>query len=353
VKTPVFMPVGTYGAVKAISHDMLHSIGYRIILGNTYHLFLRPGLDVIENSGGLHRFSSWSHNILTDSGGFQVFSLAQYRKIKDEGVWFQSHIDGANHFFSPELVVDIQKSIGSDIIMPLDVCTSPDASYEESRRAVEITRDWARRSKERHLFHGESISGTLFGIIQGNFFKDLRRQSIMDIVELDFPGIAIGGLSVGETFPTFCDFLAFTAEALPKEKPRYVMGIGTPEFILEAVENGVDLFDCVFPTRIARNGAVFTRKGIISLKKEDYKYDLEPIEADCTCVTCRNYSRSYLRHLIKTKEMLGPMLTTYHNLFFMHTFMEEVRRSIEQGTFLSYKRDFLADYKVEKDACES
>lgn len=343
VETPVFMPVGTYGAVKAITHRSLSSMGYNLILGNTYHLYLRPGMEVIDNADGLHTLSGWNHNILTDSGGFQVFSLSDFRKITDEGVEFRSHLDGSKHLFTPELVIEIQNRIGSDILMPLDVCTSPDIPFREAEEAVMTTTAWAKRSFTAHHQKG----GALFGIIQGNFFKDLRKRSAEEIQSIGFPGIAIGGLSVGEPFHVFSDFLGSTSELIDTSVPRYVMGIGTPEYILQAVENGIDMFDCVFPTRIARNGAAFTPQGILSLKKEDYKFDLTPIDNSCTCSTCTTYTRSYLRHLVKTKEILGAMLITEHNLFFLMNLMNNIRESVCSGSFKQFKKQFLSEYAAE------
>jgi queuine tRNA-ribosyltransferase len=343
VETPAFMPVGTQGTVKAISHRTLEEIGYTMILGNTYHLYIRPGTEVIENAGGLHSFSGWGGNILTDSGGYQVFSLARLRTIGSEGVRFQSHIDGAYHTFTPESVVDTQHTLGSDILMPLDVCTPPGIDKKDAVEALETTTEWARRSKSR-LRTYEGFYGRLFGIIQGNFFPDLRKRSAEEINGLDFPGIAVGGLSVGEEPARYHDFLALTAEFLPADKPRYVMGIGTPEYVLSAVENGIDIFDCVFPTRIARNSSVFTRRGVLSLKKEENLLDTGPIDPECTCPVCRRYSRSYLRHLFKVKEILGPMLATEHNLYFFHRFMKDVRDSIDRGNFARFKREFSSLY---------
>jgi len=346
VRTPVFMPVGTAGSVKAILHSELEQMGIRLILGNTYHLYLRPGMDVIGSFGGLHRFSSWNHNILTDSGGFQIFSLAPFRKIRMEGVSFRSHIDGSSHNLTPEDIVSIQRTIGSDILMPLDVCTPPGTEYRKALEASEITTNWARRSREPwRTTHGEG-RGVLFGIAQGNFFKELRERSMEEILSLDLPGIAIGGLSVGEPTGMFEEFLAHSAAMLPEDKPRYLMGIGTPEYILMAVENGIDLFDCVLPTRIARNGAVFTRDGLIAMKRERFKSDHEPIDPGCSCHACRNYSRAYLRHLFKANEILGPMLATIHNLYFLHDFVNRIRKSIEEDRFTGFRDDFLRRYSA-------
>ncbi len=344
VETPVFMPVGTNGSVKAILHTELEAMGVRLILGNTYHLYLRPGMDVIGSFGGLHRFSSWNHNILTDSGGFQIFSLAPFRKIRKEGVRFRSHIDGSYHNLTPEDIVSIQRTIGSDILMPLDVCTPPGTEYKKAVEAMTITTDWARRSRDTwQASHGEG-KGHLFGIIQGNFFKDLRERSAEEILALDLPGIAIGGLSVGEPVDQFAEFLAHSASLLPPEKPHYLMGIGTPEYILMAVENGIDLFDCVLPTRIARNGAVFTRDGLIALKRERFRNDHSPLDPECSCHACRNYSRAYMRHLFKANEILGPMLATIHNLFFLHELVGDIRKSIEEDRFSAFKAAFLGRY---------
>ena len=267
VQTPVYMPVGTNATVKAIHHETLERTGYNLILGNTYHLYLRPGIDVIRHFGGLHAFSGWSGNILTDSGGYQVFSLAPFRKIKPDGIRFRSHIDGSYHQLSPEDVVDLQVGFGSDVAMCLDVCTPPDISHKDAIEALELTTEWARRSKARRAEADETYHGLLFGITQGNFYKDLRKRSAEEILELDLPGVAVGGLSVGEEFPVFEDTLAYSAEFLPSDKPRYLMGIGTPDYILSAVENGIDMFDCVFATRTARTGTVFTPDGSIALKK--------------------------------------------------------------------------------------
>jgi queuine tRNA-ribosyltransferase len=343
VSTPAFMPVGTNGTVKALHHDLIDEIGYEIILANTYHLYLRPGIDIIRKAGGLHSFASWNTNILTDSGGYQIFSLADRRKIKEDGVSFTSHIDGSSHFLTPEGVIDLQCGFGSDILMPLDVCTEPDIEYRFAASALRLTTDWAKKSYRRwNEYQGKK--GALFGIIQGNFHKDLRRQSCYEISSIGFPGLAIGGLSVGEEKAVFLDFLGYTAELLPKEIPHYVMGIGTPDYILHAIEQGIDIFDCVLATRIARNGTVFTDSGTISLKKEQYTDDFGPILEGCGCRTCRKFSRAYLRHLFKTREILGPMLTTEHNLYFLQNMMRDVRLAIQEGRFTRYKETFLRKY---------
>ena len=343
------MPVGTNGTVKAVSQSTLAKLGFGLILSNTYHLYLRPGMEVIRAAGGLHRFIDWTGNILTDSGGYQVFSLSPFNKVRPEGVQFRSHIDGSLHEFTPERVVEIQSILGSDIMMTLDVCTAPGIDYRKAVRALEITTDWAQRSLA-HLSRLDSPApGSLFGIIQGNFYKDLRRRSAEELLELDFPGIAIGGLSVGEPKETFEEYLSFTAELLPKNKPRYLMGVGTPEYIFAAVENGIDLFDCVFPTRIARNGAVFTSEGLIALKKEEHSQSFIPIEEGCSCTACTRYTRAYLRHLFKTKEILGPMLTTEHNLHFMNTLVDEIGVAIREKRFSELKSRFLEKYSRSKE----
>ena len=345
VETPAFMPVGTNGSVKAVAHHTLEEIGVSLILGNTYHLYLRPGSEVIESYGGLHRFSSWKGNILTDSGGFQIFSLAPFRKISDEGVKFRSHIDGSYHFLTPEKVVEIQNSLNSDIAMVLDVCTPPEIEYRTALKAVETTSAWARRSLIEWTARDPATGRALFPILQGNFYKDLRTRSAEELLALDFPGVAVGGLSVGEPFPLFLEMLAHTGELLPLEKPHYLMGIGTPEYILSAVEHGIDIFDCVFPTRIARNGAVFTHRGVVNLKKVRHEYDQEPIIESCSCLACRRYSRGYLRHLFKAGEILGPMLASEHNLTFLARMMEEIRASIREQRFRNYKEAFLNEYR--------
>ena len=344
VQTPAFMPVGTNGTVKGIYHENVERIGYKLILGNTYHLYLRPGLEVLEQFGGLHSFSHWDHNLLTDSGGFQVFSLSGLRKISEKGVAFQSHIDGSKHIFTPEKVVDIQKIIGSDIAMCLDVCTPPDIDYKAAKEAMHITHDWAQRALDHREQWKGDFRGNLFGIVQGNFFKDLRKESAEFFNAMDFPGIAIGGLSVGETSDQFKEFLSYTASIVTKDKPRYVMGIGSPDYILEAVENGIDMFDCVLATRMARNGAVFTDDGIVTLKKAIHKFEAGPIEIGCTCTACTQYSRAYMHHMVKTGEMLGGMLATEHNLMYFYRLMEKIRQAIEENRFSSFKRDYLARF---------
>ena len=350
VETPVFMPVGTNATVKAIRPDDLDEIGYRMILANAYHLYLRPGIDVIDKARGLHNFMAWRFNILTDSGGFQVFSLAPYRKVEEEGIVFRSHIDGLSHRLSPEAVVDNQLVLGSDVIMPLDVCTASGVSRDEAREALERTSRWALRSKSRWTEEDPSARQLLFGIVQGNLFEDLRELSSSQIAEIGFPGYAIGGLSVGEEPSRFREILSHTASLLPEDAPHYLMGVGTPEYILEGVERGIDMFDCVYPTRIARNAMAFTRKGNLSLKTNAMRLDQNPIDSACSCSVCQKYTRSYIRHLFKSKEILAAMLTTYHNLHFLRFMMADIREAIASGSFAEYKGATLGHYHSEHPA---
>jgi queuine tRNA-ribosyltransferase len=347
VHTPVFMPVGTNATVKAVSKDSLEEIGFEIILANTYHLFLRPGPDLIKEAGGLHGFSNWQRNFLTDSGGFQVFSLAKLRKISMQGAEFQSHIDGSRHLFTPENVVQTQAKFNSDIQMQLDVCSGWGVDRSEAEHALVVTTNWAERAKKEWLIQQENgYHGMLFPIVQGNFFEDLRRESARFVSSLDTPGIAIGGLSVGEPPEQFSQFLQYTMQYLPEEKPKYVMGIGTPQYILEAVADGVDMFDCVLPTRNARNGSYFTHDGMLSIKQGRFEHDFNPVDSECHCKVCRNYSRAYLRHLFKEQEILSAMLSSYHNLYFLHTMLTEIQRAIEEDRFVQYRRDFLARFEA-------
>lgn len=346
VETPVFMPVGTAASVKAMLHARVSDLGYRLILGNTYHLYLRPGSKIVHGFGGLHGFSGWSHNILTDSGGFQVFSLSQLRSITNEGVEFRSHLDGSRHEFTPEGVVDIQAELGSDVQMQLDVCTGPEADRSAALLALQQTSLWAKRAKEHWRLRRDSgYAGALFGIVQGNFFPDLRSRSAEEIGELDLPGIAIGGLSVGESPAAFAEMLSHTAPLLPAEKPHYLMGVGTPNYIFQAVHEGIDMFDCVLPTRIARNGTVMTRDGRVVLKNRVHERENSPIDPECSCTACRSYSRGYLRHLFKSDEILGPMLATDHNLTFMADLMDGIRTSIRENRFLSFYRATMERYE--------
>ncbi|MCR4676521.1 MAG: tRNA guanosine(34) transglycosylase Tgt [Sphaerochaetaceae bacterium] len=345
VQTPAFMPVGTNGTVKGLYHKTVSDMGYNLILGNTYHLYLRPGCDVLKSFDGLHKFSAWDYNILTDSGGFQIFSLSQLRKIYEEGIRFQSHVDGSKHQFTPEKVVDIEQVIGSDIAMVLDVCSEPGIDWNKTRKAMDLTHAWAERSIVRRdsleRLTGRAFRGKLFGIVQGGFYEDLRIQSARTIGEMDFPGIAIGGLSVGETKDRYQYFLGLTADAVTYEKPRYVMGIGTVDYILDAVYHGIDLFDCVLATREGRHGTVFTDDGMLNLKKAFNEYDHGPISEGCGCTACTKYSRAYMRHMFKTNEMLGSMLASEHNLRYLFNLMQKVRKAIEEDDFVRFRNDYL------------
>lgn len=345
VQTPVFMPVGTNATVKAMPKDFLEEIDFEIILANTYHLFLRPGPDLIAEAGGLHGFSKWNKNFLTDSGGFQVFSLSKLRKISDEGVKFQSHIDGSYHLFTPENVVQTQTKFNSDIQMQLDVCTGYDEPRKVAEKALKTTSDWLLRAKkEWEIQQQAGYKGVLFPIVQGHFYEDLRKQSAEFVSSLDMPGIAIGGLSVGEPHEEFTKFMNYTCEYLPEAKPKYVMGIGTPEYILDAVQAGIDMFDCVLPTRNARNGSYFTHRGMLSIKQERWIHDFGPVDAECNCKVCRTYSKSYLRHLFKEQEILSSILASYHNLYFLHNMVKEIRVAINEDRFEQYRKDFLEKF---------
>jgi queuine tRNA-ribosyltransferase len=345
VNCPAFMPVGTNGTVKALTREDLREIGFEIILANTYHLYLRPGSEVLAAAGSLHAFMGWPGNILTDSGGYQVFSLAPFRKIREEAVQFRSHIDGSSHILSPEKVVDLQALFNSDIQMQLDLCTPWGTPYKKAQESLRITSLWLQKAKQAWDAQVQAgYQGKLFAIVQGNFFKDLRAQSLSAVLDAETPGIAIGGLSVGEPEAAFLEYLAYTAEGLPEDKPRYVMGIGTPRYILSAIEQGIDIFDCVLPTRSGRIGHVFTRKGPLVLKKSENRLDFSPIDEACGCKVCQTYSRAYLRHLFKTQEILCAMLASYHNLYFLHELVRNARKAIEEDRFLAFKRAFLACY---------
>jgi queuine tRNA-ribosyltransferase len=350
VETPAFMPVGTQGTVKTLSSSDLEEIGAGIILANMYHLYLRPGADVIEGAGGIHRFMSWNGPVLTDSGGYQVFSLADLSRISDEGVEFKSHLDGSSHFFTPGRVVDVQLAIGSDIMMALDQCTSYPCDRPTAEEAVRRTSLWARGSIEGGgaRITRDGYERVLFGIVQGSVYPDLREHSARELVSLDFPGYAIGGLSVGESKRDTLDMVRHTAGLLPSGRPRYLMGVGFPEDLVEAVARGIDMFDCVMPTRNARNGTVFTSRGKIALKNAAHTRDSGPLDPDCSCNTCRTYSRSYLRHLFNAGEMLGPRLATYHSLYFYLHLLAEMRQVIKDGVFPEWREDFYKRYKEEE-----
>lgn len=343
IETPIFMPVGTAGAVKALTPDRLREIGAQIILGNTYHLFLRPGLEVIKTFGSLHAFSGWDKPILTDSGGFQIFSIQGNSKVTEEGVRFKSHLDGSMFFLTPEDVVDIQNVYDSDIQMVLDNFAGFPSSREEDERALKLTHLWARRARGRFL--ETNTSNAQFAIVQGGLHTDLRKQSVETLSAMDFEGYAVGGLSVGEKGEDFERIVRFTVPLLPEEKPRYLMGSGTPEEILLAVESGIDMFDCVMPTRNARNGSLFTSSGKLSIKNERYKFDTAPPDPQCRCYTCRNFSRAYLRHLYISREINASILNSIHNIHFYLDFMSKIRYSIKLNRFDEFKEKFLLNYK--------
>ncbi|MCO5245775.1 MAG: tRNA guanosine(34) transglycosylase Tgt [Anaerolineae bacterium] len=340
VPTPLFAPVGTQATVKTLTPHDLHDLGAGLILSNTYHLYLRPGADLVESMGGLHGFMRWDGPILTDSGGFQVFSLAHMRKVDADGVTFRSHIDGSLHRFTPESVMETEEKLGADIAMALDECPDPlDRAYNE--QALARTHAWAVRCKAAHHRPDQA----LFGIVQGGIFPDLRQESARFLTALDLPGYAVGGLAVGETKEQMADTLALTCPLLPEDKPRYLMGVGAPEDILAAVERGIDMFDCVLPTRLARNGAMMTRHGRLNIRNARHADSPLPIELDCTCYTCEHFSRAYLRHLFKAGETLGLRLATLHNLHFMLRLMEDIRASIAADSYADFKQDFLASYQ--------
>ena len=341
IETPVFMPVGTQATVKAMKPEAVADTGAQIILANTYHLFLRPGSDIVREAGGLHRFMNWDKPILTDSGGYQVFSLGAMRKITEEGVMFASHIDGSRHRLSPEKSIEVQNDLGSDIIMAFDECAPKDASRKYIEKSQAMTTRWLERCVKAHQNPDRQA---LFGIMQGGFYRDLREKSAKEIVDLDLPGYASGGISVGESKEDYIGVLDYAPKLLPENKPRYVMGIGTPDYIFEAVERGVDMFDCVEPTRIARHGMAMTSHGRISIKNAKFERDFTPLDPECDCYTCRNYTRAYLRHLFKAGETMSHMLLTEHNLRFLSRLSEDIRRSIEEDRFSEFKEEFYSKY---------
>lgn len=343
IPTPIFMPVGTVGTVKTMTVDDLKEMGAKIILGNTYHLYLKPGMDIMKKAGGLHKFMNWDGPILTDSGGFQVFSLADNRKISEDGVMFRSHIDGSKHFFTPEKSIEIQNDIHSDIMMSFDECVDANASYDYVKNSMERTLRWAKRGLDYHKANSHPDQ-SLFGIVQGGMFKDLREISARETVAMHFDGYSIGGLSVGETKEEMIDILNFTTPLLPEDKPRYNMGVGTPDYLFESFQAGIDMADCVLPTRIARNGTALTSKGRVVIKNATYKEDFSPLDPECDCYTCSNYSRAYLRHLVNAKEILGARLLSYHNLYFLLKMCENIREAIMNDSFLDYKKEFYDKY---------
>ncbi|RJP22830.1 MAG: tRNA guanosine(34) transglycosylase Tgt [Candidatus Abyssobacteria bacterium SURF_5] len=341
VDTPQFMPVGTQATVKTLTSEDLHLLGAQIILSNTYHLYLRPGHQIIQAAGGLHSFMNWPKPILTDSGGFQVFSLAELNKVTEDGVHFQSHIDGSRHFFTPELCMEIQNALGADIIMVFDECLPYPVEKDYARSSLQLTLQWAQRCKAAHNNRRQA----LFGIVQGATFHDLRIEAARRLVDMDFPGYAVGGLSVGETPQTMYEILDYTVEELPPQKPRYLMGSGPPADIFEAVERGIDMFDCVMPTRNARNASLMTSQGVVIVKNAEYASDFSPLDSECDCLTCRNYTRAYLRHLFKAGEITAMRLATLHNVRFMVTLLDNIRSAILSDSYSEFKRSFLEKYQ--------
>ena len=346
IQTPTFMPVGTQATVKSMSQDELKDmLDAKIILGNTYHLYLRPGHELIKKAGGLHKFMNWDRAILTDSGGFQVFSLGDLRKITEEGVEFKSHLDGSKHFLTPELSMEIQNCLGSDIMMAFDECVEYGADYEYTKKSMEMTTRWAKRCKD---YHKNTERQALFGIVQGGMFKDLRQKSAEDLIQMDFPGYAIGGLSIGETPEEMYDILEFTAPLLPEDKPRYLMGVGTPDYLIESAIRGIDMCDCVLQTRIARNGTAMTSQGKITVRNAAYAEDFTTLDPNCDCYTCTHHTKAYLRHLIKCNEILGARLLSIHNLKFTMNLMENVRKAIEEDRLLDFRDEFYKSYGYTK-----
>ena len=341
--TPIFMPVGTQATVKAVSPDELKDLGAGIILSNTYHLFLRPGMELVREAGGLHKFMHWDRGILTDSGGFQVFSLGELRKITEEGVTFRSHIDGSKQFLSPEISIEVQTALGSDIVMAFDECVPYPADYDYTKQSLDRTLRWAKRCKDAMTRDDQG----LFGIVQGGMYKELRIESAEALVEMDFPGYAVGGLSVGEPKELMYEMLELSTEHLPQDKPRYLMGVGTPDCLVEGVARGIDMFDCVFPTRVARNGMAMTWTGRLVMKNKVFTHDHEVLEQGCGCYACRNgYTRAYIRHLVRAGEIFGLRLLTLHNLYFLQAFMRAMREAIVESRFAEFRRDFWAKYQL-------
>ena len=342
VETPVFMPVGTQATVKSMTPEELKDeVKSHIILSNTYHLYLRPGHELIREAGGLHKFMNWDRNILTDSGGFQVFSLGDLRKITEEGVEFRSHLNGSKHFISPEKSMEIQNALGSDIMMAFDECAPYGASYDYVQKSMRRTTRWAKRCKE---YHKNTQNQALFGIVQGGFFKDLRKESVKELAKLDFPGYAVGGISVGEPKEEFLDILRYTTPLLPENKPRYLMGVGSPDYLIEAAISGIDMCDCVMPTRMARNGTALTHFGQVNLLNACHAKDFTTLDKECDCYTCKNYTKAYIRHLFKAKEILGARLLSIHNLRFLVNLMENVREAIKQDSLLEFREEFYKKY---------
>jgi len=342
IQTPVFMPVGTQATVKAMTPEELkEDVKAQIVLANTYHLFLRPGHDLIRKAGGLHKFMNWDRPILTDSGGFQVFSLGDLRELSEDGAMFVSHLDGSKQFLSPEITMEIEEALGADIIMVLDECCPYPSTYEYAKKSMERTTRWALRCKQAHTTTDKQA---LFGIIQGGFYKELREKSIKDLIEIDFPGYAIGGISVGEPKEEFLEILKYTAPLMPEDKPRYLMGVGTPDYLIESAIAGIDMCDCVLPTRIARHGTALTTHGKVVVRNGIYSNDFTQLDEDCDCYTCKNYTKAYIRHLLNVKEILGVRLLSIHNLRFLTKLMDKVRIEIENDNLLSFKNKFYNEY---------
>lgn len=345
IETPTFMPVGTRATVKGLSPRELIECGSQIILSNTYHMHLRPGSEILKEFGGLHGFMNWQRPILTDSGGFQVFSLSNMRKITEEGVSFRSHLDGKKEFLSPEKSIEVQENLGADIIMSFDECIPYPADYIYTKKSTERTIRWAKRGKKAHKRDDQA----LFGIVQGGMYKDLRKMCARELVEMNFPGYSIGGLSVGEPIYLMREMLKYTCSLLPENKPRYNMGIGTPDYMIESVLSGVDMFDCVHPTRLARHHGAITSHGQINIKKKIYELDKTSLDEECDCYTCKNFTKGYLRHLAKTNEILGMNLLSYHNIYFLNNMMKEIRKAIEEDRFLSFRKEFYKKYGIDID----
>lgn len=347
IQTPIFMPVGTKATVKTMTPDDLKELGAQIILGNTYHLYLKPGDELIKKAGGLHKFMNWDRPILTDSGGFQVFSLGDINKIQEDGVEFKSHYDGSKHFISPEKSIEIQQNLGSDIMMAFDECVFADAPKEYVAKSLDMTLRWLDRCIKAHT----SKNQALFGIVQGGLFKDLRKKAVEETIKRDeyLDGYAIGGLSVGETKEEMIEMLRFTTPLLPENKPRYNMGVGTPDYLFESVEAGIDMADCVLPSRIARNGAALTSQGQLNIRNAKYREDFTPIDHECDCYTCKNFTRAYIRHLNNANEILASRLLTYHNLYFLTHLMDNIRKAILEDRFLEYKEEFYKKYGYTKE----
>lgn len=344
VELPMFMPVGTLATVKTLSPDELKEMGAGVILANTYHLSLRPGEDIVKKAGGLHKFMNYDGPILTDSGGFQVFSLAEKRKITEEGVTFKNHLNGAKRFFSPEIAIEIEEKLGADIIMSLDECVHYPADYQYMKDSVERTIRWAKRGKDAHKREDQA----LFGIVQGGEFSDLRKYCAEELVKMDFPGYSIGGTSIGEPKDVMFQMIRDTVPYLPFDKPRYLMGVGSVDAIFEGVEDGIDMFDCVLPTRIARHGALMTSKGRVNIRDKKYEEDFTPLDSECDCYCCKNFTKAYLRHLYKCDESFGKRLLSIHNVRFLIHLMEEIRRAIKEDRFLEFKEEFLKKFNSEK-----